>query len=441
MRGEISQGSRFCDGVSRRSFVRAGFLGLGGLTLADLLRLRASAAQQSQGRRNTSVIFVELAGGPTHFETYDPKPLAPAEYRGPLGVISTALSGVHFSELMAEQAKVADRLAIIRSVHHKSNSHDTSSHLTQTGFYKRSMKGGANTFPSIGSIVARLKGPNGPGLPGYVSLPRVMRNGKASFAGAAYNPFETGGDPNKSKFEVQNLELTKGITVDRLSDRRALQQSLDSLRQLADREGVINALDDFDRQAFELVAGGRAQRAFDISQEKARTRDRYGRNSVGQNLLLARRLVEAGSTFVSVRVTGWDDHSKIAMQMQKKGPDYDQGMAALVEDLHQRGLNQEVLVVAMGEFGRTPRINKNAGRDHWGAVMSVLLAGGPVREGQIIGASNSKGEVPAERPYRPENVLATIYRHLGIDPATTLDDFDGRPRHLLEERSPIVELA
>ena len=432
---------KFCDGISRRSFVTAGVLGLGGLTLPQLLRAREQATSGGAARNNAAVIFVELAGGPTHFETYDPKPSAPVEYRGPFQAIATALPGVAFSELMVEQAKVADRIAIVRSVQHQSNSHDTSSHLTQTGHYKLGEKGGANSFPSVGSLTSRIRGANQQGLPAYVSSPNVMRNGKASFAGAGFNPFEIGNDPNSTNFKVNNLALSSGLTLDRLEDRRSLQQFFDTHQRLIDLEGVGEAVDGYAQQAYDLVAGGRAQRAFDLNQEDAATRTRYGRNTVGQSLLLARRLVEAGSSFVSVRVTGWDDHTKIADRMREKGPNYDRGMAALITDLHDRGLNEQVLVVSMGEFGRTPRVNKSAGRDHWGAVMSVLLAGGPVRQGQIIGASNTKGEVPVETPYRPENILATIYRHLGIDPATTIPDHDGRPRHLLDVRDAIAELA
>lgn len=431
----------FCDGVSRRSFVTAGVLGLSGLTLPQLLRAREQSAAVGTTPRDASVIFVELAGGPTHFETYDPKPSAPVEYRGPLQAIPTSLPGVAFSELMVEQAKIAHLLVVLRAVAHQNNSHDTSSHLTQTGHYKLGEKGGANSFPSIGSLTSRIRGANEAGLPAYVAVPSAMRNGKASFAGAGFNPFETGSDPNSGSFQVNNLALTSGLTLERLEDRRSLQRFLDTQQRLVDLEGVGEAVDGYAQQAYDLVAGGRAQQAFDINREDAATRTRYGRNTVGQSLLLARRLVEAGSTFVSVRVTGWDDHTKIADRMREKGPNYDRGMAALITDLHERGLNEKVLVVAMGEFGRTPRVNKSAGRDHWGAVMSVLLAGGPVRQGQIIGASNAKGEVPLETPYRPENILATIYRHLGIDPGTTIPDHDGRPRHLLDVRDPIAELV
>ncbi len=424
--------------LPRREFMRIGALGLGGLTLPALLEARERGG--GGPARGTSVIFLELAGGPTQFETYDPKPEAPSEYRGPLGVVRTNVPGVLFSELMAEQAKVMDRLAIVRSIHHRSNSHDPSSHLTQTGYYKTGRKGGPNQFPCVGSVAAALRGPNDSGVPAYVAVPRVMRNGAASFLGNGFDPFEVGGDPSRPDFRVNNLELVRGLSADRLSDRRSLLDQLDSCREIVDDDGVARAMDRFTRKAFDLVTGERARIAFDLDREDAATRERYGRSQVGQGMLLARRLVEAGVTFVSVRVTGWDDHNGIEKRMRDKGPAYDRGVAALVADLHERGLDRDVLVVAMGEFDRTPRINRNAGRDHWGAVMSVLLAGGGLRVGQVVGASNSKGEVPVSSPYRPENVLAMVYRHLGIDAATTIDDLSGRPRFLLERREPIREL-
>lgn len=435
----FGRNNTLCDGVSRRSFVAAGALGFGGLTLADYLRLQAN--EQSTQTSAKAIVYVEQAGGPTHFETYDPKPDAPVEYRGPFRPIDTALPGVQFSELMVEQAKIADKIAVIRSMHHRSNSHDTSSHLTQTGYYKEGRNAGVNTFPSVGSLTAKLKGANEPGMPAYVSIPQAMRNGKASFVGQGFNPFVTGGDPNKSNFRVNNLGLVRGLSMERLEDRAALRQAFDGSRQMLDRDGLSDAMDEYSGRAYELVAGGRARRAFDIAAENDTVRTRYGRNTFGQGMLLARRLVEAGVTFVTVRIGSWDDHNKIDRRMKSKGPSFDRGVAALVEDLHERGMSQDVMVVAMGEFGRTPRVNRNAGRDHWGAAMSVLMAGGSASMGQIIGSSNRKGEVPASNPYRPENVLSTMYRHLGIDPATTILDHDGRPRYLLDTRDCISELV
>lgn len=435
-------GPRFtcCNGLTRRSLLKAGVLGLGGLSLAELLRHRSLAAESGQPIRKTSVIFVELAGGPTHFETYDPKPDAPAEYRGPLGTIATNVAGVRFSELMVEQAKIMDKLAVIRSVTHASSSHGTSAHLTQTGYYLRDAQRRKNDNPCIGAIASKLRGPNTPGLPAFVAIPQPMRFGGPAYLGKQFSSFNTVSDPSSDKFAVGNLELSKGLDLARLGDRKGLLTALDNQRRLSDTQGVTESIDQFTREANELVSSGLARRAFDIAAEPAPLRDRYGRTSAGQCLLLARRLIEAGVTFVTVRVPGWDDHGNIKESMQRKGPAYDEGLAALVGDLHERGLDKDALVVSMGEFGRTPRVNASAGRDHWGSLMSVLLAGGGLKVGQVIGSSNNKGEVPADRPYRPENILATVYRHLGIDPGQTFNDLSGRPRYVLEDRKLVTEL-
>lgn len=431
--------ARFCDGRSRRNFLKAGCLGLGGLSLAEVLRLRSDARDAGGAARKTSVIFIELAGGPTQFETYDPKPQAPVEYRGPCRAISTSEPGFQFCDLLPAQAALLDKLTVIRSIHHRKNSHDPSSHLTQTGYYKSGPKGGPNQMPSIGAVVAKVRGPNAPALPAYVAVPGIMRNGGAAFLGKSCEPFETLGDPNKRDFKVKNLTMVKSLDHVRMGDRKSLLSALDAQRNLRDLEGSAVALDEFTQQALDLVSGPRARKAFDVSQESDKTRDQYGRNTVGQSMLLARRLVESGVTCVTVRVTGWDDHTRLLKRIRPRAADYDQGIAALITDIADRGLREDVLVVAMGEFGRTPRVNKNAGRDHWGAVMSVLLAGGGLQPG-VFGASNSRGEVPQEMPYRPENVLAMLYRHLGIDPQTTFDDLSGRPRYLLEERKLIREI-
>lgn len=432
------QSARFCDGISRRSFVQAGFLGLGGLTLGNVLRLQA-ASSQPKPTDKTSVIFVELAGGPTQFETYDPKPNAPVEYRGPFSAIQTNLPGEYFCELLPEQAQMLDKLTIIRSIHHSKSSHDPSSHLSQTGYYKTGPKGGPAQMPSFGSVIAKQRGANAKGLPGYVAVPTVMRNGHSAFLGGGFAPFETNGDPNGKKFEIPNLSLTQGIDIKRIGDRRSLLDQLDAQRRMHDLQGTDKAIDQFSDQAFELVAGSRARIAFDIQKESQKSRDAYGRNTVGQSMLLARRLIEHGVTCVTVRVTGWDDHGGIPKKLPPRATNYDRGIAALINDLYDRGLQENVLVVAMGEFGRTPRVNPGAGRGHWGPLMSVLMAGGGLNPG-ILGASTPKGEVPIRNAYRPENVLAMLYRHMGIDPSMTFNDFTGRPRYVLEERELIKEL-
>jgi len=428
-----------CDGIPRRSFVKAGFLGMAGLSLPQMLRIRAEAAAAGSTLAKTSVIFIELQGGPSQFETYDPKPDAPAEYRGPFGVVPTKLPGVVFSELMPQQARVTDKLAIVRSVHHESNAHYASRHLTQTGHMGDGKQ--ENRQPCAGSIVARLRGANARGVPPYVHVlrPEFGPFGRAAYLGGSYDPF-TVGNPNNKDFQVKNLAMAKGLSMKRLERRRSLLGVLDGARRVLDKRGVADAMDHFTYEAFDMVTNGRARAAFEIDREPAALRDRYGRNTHGQSMLLARRLVEAGVTFVTVCLSGWDDHDKIKERLGNRGPMYDQAAAALVTDLYERGLDRDVLVVAMGEFGRTPRVNGRAGRDHWGALMSVMLSGGGLRVGQVIGTSSSKGEEPTESPYRPENVLAMLYRHLGIDTTTTFNDFTGRPQHILGRRGLIEEL-
>jgi len=428
-----------CDGLPRRSFLKAGFLGMAGLSLPQMLRVRAEAAAAGSSLAKTSVIFIELQGGPSQFETYDPKPEAPAEYRGPFDVVATKLPGVVFSELMQQQARVIDKLAIVRSVHHENNGHYASRHLTQTGHIGDGTQ--ENQAPSAGSIVARLRGANARGIPAYVNVlrPEFGPFGRAAYLGNSYDPF-TVGNPNNKDFQVRNLALAEGLTMSRIEDRRSLLGVFDRARRVLDQRRVAEAMDHFTYQAFDMVTGERARAAFDVGRESPTVRDRYGRSTHGQSMLLARRLVEAGVTFVTVSLSGWDDHGRIKERMGGRGPIYDKAVAALVTDLYERGLDRDVLVISMGEFGRTPRINKRAGRDHWGALMSVMFSGGGLRVGQVIGASNRKGEEPTDAPYRPENALAMVYRHLGIDPATTIDDFAGRPRSILDHRNLIEEL-
>jgi hypothetical protein len=434
-----------CDGVRRRDCLKVGLLGLGGLTLSGMLRFRAARAEEGRATSATSVIFVELAGGPPQHETYDPKPLAPVEFRGIYGTAKTKIPGVVLGERMPHQAKVMDKLAIIRSMRHDSGSHRTSSHLTQTGYYLRDRQNNENEMPCAGSLVSKIRGANAPGIPAYVAVPSVMRFGDAAWLGHGYNAFATGGDPSDKDYRVRNLSLASGLDVERVSARRELRQSLDQSKRLMDTRGVAESVDDFARQAFQIVAGDRARDAFQLEQENPELRDRYGRNSTGQSMLLARRLVEAGATFVTVRSGGWDMHWDLDERMDRYAAPFDQGIAALVEDVYDRGLDRDVLIVAMGEFGRTPRMNDGRGsgtpgRDHWGNLMSVMISGGGLRVGQVVGASNDKGEEPIDSPYRPENVLAMVYRHLEIDPQRTFSDHSGRPRYLLEERGLIQEL-
>lgn len=425
--------------TSRRAFLK---LGMTGLALPSVLRLRAAAGASS---RRTAVIFVMQGGGPSQHETYDPKPDAPAEYRGQFQSISTSVPGVRFCELLPRQARLMHDLAIVRSVHHREASH-IAMHLVECGYYLQSITNARNgEMPAVGCVAAKVRGGGQGGLPGFVSLPRPGAYCGPAHLGAQYAPFLINDEPHLADFKVANLALGNGLTPELLKDREALLRSLDQVPRALDDLETANAIDAFQTQALELLTGERARQAFDIAQEPERLRQRYGQTDFGQRMLLARRLVEAEVPFVAVRIRpgggdDWDDHVDLPKRLGRRAPIYDQGMAALIEDLRDRGLQRDVLVVAMGEFGRTPKVNAQAGRDHWPAVSSVLLAGGSYRMGQVIGASDARGGAVTQAPYPPQSVLGMVYRHLGIDPAMTFPDFSGRPRHVLEEREPITEL-
>jgi len=427
----------FCDGLNRRQMIQAGLGGFFGLSLAELLRRQSAAAAPA---KHKAVVFLELVGGPSHFETYDPKPLAPAEYRGPFQPINTKIPGVQFSERMDRTANVADKLAVIRSMAHDSGSHRTSAHMMQTGYYLRDRGAGDNEMPSAGSLTAKLRGSGAPGMPPYVTLPRNISFGRSGWLGAEFNAFETVGNPSKPGFRVPNISLLKGLSTDRLADRRTLLKQMDDSRRVLDNQGLAESMGDYERQAFEMVTDKAARDAFDITQENDAVKDLYGRTRGGQNMLLARRLVERGVSFVTLRIGSWDHHGGIVAGFDYWAAAMDGAVAGFVEDIHKRGLQDDVLLVVTGEFGRTPRMNARGGRDHWGRAMSVLVAGGGLKMGQVVGATDSKGTEPAENPYRPEHLLSMIYRHVGIDPTTTNIDHAGRPRYILESTGLVSEL-
>ncbi len=440
--------SRRCDGIHRRDFLQVGALGLGGLTLADILAARAAAASNGSVApgRARSVILYWLDGGPTHMETYDPKPEAPAEYRGPFSAIDTVAPGIQLSELLVAQAKHMDKVSLLRSVHHNNGDHFAAGHWMLTGYHGSTAASLDPQYPSFTSVIGKLRGAKEAGLPPYVAVPYAATIGLrpgymgGAFLGVAHHPFDAGGDPNNANYQVPNLSLPGGLDMGRMDHRRGLLQTLDSMRRDADQTGLMDGLDSFNRDAFAMITGEAARRAFDLQKEDPRIRDRYGRNTYGQSALLARRLVEAGVTCVSIHNGGWDHHSEIEKGMQSRLPSMDQSIAALIEDLDQRGLLSETIVCVMGEFGRTPRINGTAGRDHWGNVMSVLLGGGGLQAGQVVGASNAKGEYPAEMPLKPADVIATIYKALGIDMATHFINRAGRPIAINNYGTPIKSL-
>jgi hypothetical protein len=448
----LGGGARDCDGMTRRSFVQAGLLGLGGLALPDLLRLRASAspAREAAGR---SVILFWLSGGPGHMETWDPKPNAPEAFRGPLGAMATKLPGVQFGELLPEQAKRADRLAVVRTVNHGTGDHTKGNHWMLTGYEGPAFNAPDNKVqrrPSIGSAVASLIRAGRNSLPPYVAVPH-LRGGTdnffhyAAYLGGAANPFVVESDPNDKAFAVRNLTLPGGLSLDRLGDRRRVLEAMDGLRRSNDPR--FRDIDAYYGRAFEMLTGRDVAAAFDIAAEPAEVRDRYGRHTFGQSALLARRLVEAGTPFVTVNCVPWDHHGTAPQLKTEEGakqliPPLDRAIGALVDDLTERGLYDSTLVVAMGEFGRTPRMNKDAGRDHWGQTFSVLFGCGSMRMGQVIGRSSARGETVADRPVRPQDVAATVYHHLGIDSRSVVfPDRTGRPTYLIESGEPIRELV
>lgn len=446
--------------ISRRAFLETTVsAGAVGLTLPAILALKANAGEgqlsptgaavTGTAGNSNAVIQVWLGGGPTHFETYDPKPEAPLEYRGPFKSIPTKLPGVQICELLPRHARILDKVAILRSVYHNSGDHDFGMYACTTGKPVKNQ-------PSTGSYVAKIRGTAAmgtaaAGIPPYVHLGFhqtdnlvFVPNFRASYLGGAYDPFYVIDDPADAKFKVPNLQLADGLTLDRLGDRRALLARFDRINRAADGSGKMASLDHFSRTAFDMVTGPKAREAFDLSREPAKIRDLYGMHRWGQSCLLARRLVEAGVPFVTVNFDPhsytFDMHSNVKGGMESAGPRMDSAIPALIEDLCQRGMDKSVMVIVWGEFGRTPKVNASGGRDHWGEVMSALIAGGGFRVGQVIGSSTSKGETPKDRPIKPYDVLATMYHHLGIDPYTTFPDHGGRPVPLLHEGRVIPEL-
>ncbi|MFM7070582.1 MAG: DUF1501 domain-containing protein [Planctomycetota bacterium] len=437
------RGTRTCDGLTRRGFLRIGSLGvggvgIGGLTLPDLLRLRAMGAAPNNRK---AVILIWQAGGPSHLDMYDLKPDAPSEFRGEFRPIATNVAGVDVGEHLPLQARIMDKLAIVRSGCHTNAGHGMGSQWMLTG-WQPTIEVNDNIFPCIGSVAARMKGPNEPGMPAYVNLPRPLGLGKAAYLGASYNPFSPDSDPNSDGFQVRNLKLSGRVDLARLDRREHLLRRLDGIRRDIDTKGDIVGIDKFYRDAMEMVTNDKAQKAFHVQSEPAKLRDEYGRNDLGQSCLLARRLVEAGVTFVAIQAGGgWDTHGDNFKQLKDNLlPKYDRAVTALVTDLYDRGLQNDVLVMAMGEFGRTPRINGGAGRDHWPQAMSVLYAGGGLRMGQAIGTTNDKAEYPTSKPATPGCLLSTMYRVLGVDHRHVFHDQANRPLPILNEGQPIEEL-
>ncbi|HYG76255.1 MAG TPA: DUF1501 domain-containing protein [Planctomycetota bacterium] len=438
---DVNQGSYCsCDGVSRRNFLKAGALAFGGLTLADMFRHQAKAAEGGASiDKDMSVILIWQGGGPSHLDMWDLKPQAPSEFRGTFNPIKTNLPGYQVCEHMPKIAQVCDKLTIIRSCTHPDSGHESASHMLLTG-YKPTNDIPANEVPSYGSIVSKELGPKQPGFPAYVSVPTAPRSSAAAYLGVAYNPFETHGDPNNKDFRVRNLKAASGISMERLENRRALLKQFDKLRRDADSSGVIEGMDAFSEQAFELVTSPKVQEAFDLSKEKDELRDKYGRTTWGQSVLLSRRLVESGVRFVTMNMGGWDTHNNNFEDLKRKLPNFDQSFSALIQDLHDRGRLDKTMVLVWGEFGRTPRINATAGRDHWSNVFTVVMAGGGLKKGVVLGQSDARAEFPKERPVSPQDVLATMYHKLGINREKTYNNEADRPMEILNLGAPIPEI-
>jgi hypothetical protein len=421
-----------CDGASRRDFLKIGGLGLGGFLLSDLLQARAASRASGKPTKNTSVVWLWLGGGPTHIETFDPKMSAPAEYRSTVGAVKTNLTGVEIGGLFPSIARQADKMAFVRSFAHQNSGHGGGTHWVMTGFnYPPADNGLPQVKPSIGSIVARVRGANNAstGLPTYVRLNGIYGDGPA-WLGAPYAPFDTAGSARRN----MNLNLA----LKQLADRRSLLKSFDTINRQVDQSGLMRGLDSFDRQAFDLILS-RAREVFDVEREEPRTRDRYG-PGLGQQMLLARRLAEAGVGFVTIHYGGWDMHGQIAASMKRLAPALDQAVATFVDDVKNRGLEKDILLVISGEFGRTPRVNGGAGRDHWAPLSTLAFAGGGLKMGQVIGESNAKAEVPKSRPIPPQDMMATIFHVLGIPQDLHYKDGSGRPVPMVDGGKPIAEL-
>lgn len=462
-----------CPGpLSRRRFLKIGAMTLGGIGMRGLLPLRLEAAKTDQ-LPDTAVILIWLPGGPPHMETYDMKPDAPAEYRGDFRPIRTNVPGIEVCEHLPRHARIADKFTLIRSIAHNFADHGGGHKRFLTGRDPRSPVDFVNDYPMVGSMVARVRQDRQADVPNYIAGTDPGRaqidvySFGSAYLGPSTHPFMVVGDPSSPKFAVKDISLPAG-TKDRLHDRLQLLGRFDTLPARLDNSGVMGAMDEYRQKALELATRDAARQAFDLSREPDRLRQRYGMHVWGQRALLARRLVEHGASFVTMVMENpfqsgvpfpkdgtynWDSHAvncHLFNDAKIRLPLYDRAVTALVEDLHERGLDKRVLLIVTGEFGRTPRITyakgtqtnvEQPGRDHWPQAMSVLVSGGGMRTGQVVGSTNARGEHPKDRPLTPNDLWATMFRHLGIDYAnTSFLDPTGRPMPLLPYGEPIAEL-
>lgn len=423
--------SHTCDGTTRRDFLKVGTLGATGFSLIDLLRSRASAESASTPA-NTSVVWLWLGGGATHVETFDPKMSAPREYRSVVGEVQTSLTGVTIGGLFPKMAALAENMTFVRSFAHENSGHSGGTHYVMTGYnFPPADQGRQPVKPSLGAITSRYRGASHPstGIPTYVRLNGTYADGSA-WLGTAYNPFEVSGNSRGN--------MTLRMSLDRLADRRGLLHGLDRVNREVDRSGLMRGLDSFEVQAFDMVLG-RSKDAFDIQREDPRVRAKYG-PGLGEQMLLARRLCEAGAGFVTIHSGGWDMHGKIEAGCKNLCPKIDHAVATFIDDVAQRGQSKQILLVITGEFGRTPRINGNAGRDHWAPLSTLAFAHGNLRQGQVVGESNSKAESPKSKRVTPQDLMATVFHHLGIDQSLHYLDPAGRPTNMITAGQPIREM-
>lgn len=443
--------SRYCDGINRRDLLRVGALPALGLTLPDLLRIQAAgAAEAKPGKaapRDINCILIFQEGGPSQMETFDLKPDGPVETRGEFKPIRTNVPGFDIAEHLPRLARVADKFSVIRTLTHTNAGHGGGAHYMCTGRhpaagFQEGLTRPNNQHPFFGSVVALARGAR-QDLPPYISLPALLTYGGPAFLGPGYMPFVIESDPASPSFSVRDLRTAPGIEAARREERQRLRAALDARgkERLAKPNPKVAALDTFYQKAYDLVTSTAAQRAFNLESEPAKVRDTYSRTTFGQSCLLARRLVEAGTRFVAIEHAGWDNHTTIFPTLKDDLlPEMDTGIAALLSDLAQRGLLDTTLVVAFGEFGRTPKINKDGGRDHWPNVGCVLIAGGGIKNGRIVGATDRAAEYPTERPVKPEDLAATIYQCLGVDPKMIVETPLGRPIQIVTDGEPVHEL-
>jgi len=425
--------------ISRRGFLTVGTIGLGGLTLADLLRIQARADLKNYApivAKADSVIHIYLPGGIAHQETFDPKPYAPIEYRGEMGSIPTKIDGERFSETLPQSAQIADRLTVIRAMTHGEAAHERGTHNMFTG-YRPSP---ALQYPSFGSVISHEYGPKN-NLPPYVCVPSQPNvYAGTGYLSSSFSPFSLGSDPADAGFRVQDLNLPGDITGPRFVARRNMLDAVNANFAKKEKSDNIGAMDTFYQRAYSLISSQKAREAFNIAAEPAKIRDEYGRNPAGQRMLMARRLVAAGVRMVTLQYGGWDLHTQIVPGMKSQMPAFDQALATLVRDLERNGLLDRTLVMISSEFGRTPKINKDAGRDHWPKVFSVVLAGGGVKRGYIHGASNATATEPDHDPIGPEDLATTVYHLMGIVADKELMAPGNRPIEIVDNGKVVKEL-